>query len=153
MSSKPFRIPTYGTLKEVGFERGDFLPLYTFNPNGSHYANTTSTTYTNLLDLSRIHLIWDEMFPSGVTTQVFGQVRIEPGTDETAYARVRNASDDETIGSPVSATGVSVRTVGPLDYTPPSDSSRIMILWQFRTDPGSNSSTYVTPYITFGVKV
>jgi len=41
------------TLENAGFERGDFLPLYTFTPMNARYVSTTSTTWTGDGDLNR----------------------------------------------------------------------------------------------------
>lgn len=132
-------------------QNGDFLPLYSHNPQSSTSQSFTSTSYTNSNPLSNTVLRWDNLFPTGVNAGVFGQILVVPGTGETISVRLRNTTDSETVNE---VTGISSRQVvssGPTDYAPNTTGSELQIRWEWKTDTGSNSTQVFTPHITYGV--
>jgi len=143
--------PPLGLLAQAGFEQGDFLPLYTFNPNNAVYASFTSTTYTYDNNLSFLRCRWDKFFPPGSTSAVFGQIQQEPGADESVSVRIYNSTDGEVIGEVTGLTTEKVVTIEATEYTPTTTDSEIFIRWNFKTDPGVNTSYVRLPCITFGV--
>lgn len=142
-------------LSDAGFEQGDFLPLYNFNPNAARGATFTSTTYTYNDDVSIAKVRWDKLFPSGPTPQIFGQIGwVLPGTDESVSVRIQNITDGETVGEVTGITGSNqIVVIEPVTYTPPTTSAKCMFRWEWKTDPGANSSEVRCPFITFGVKL
>jgi len=147
------QVPPVGLLARAGFEKGDFLPLYNFNPNGLKSISFTDTTYAFDNGLSNCRLIWDDAFPAGVTVQIFGQAEITVGAGETVSVRIYNYTDSETI---VEKTGIGSSqfvSLGPTTYTPPTTGSGIMILWEWKEDVGTNASDIKVPHTCFGVKV
>jgi len=156
MSSVPEsskNIPPIGLLAEAGFVEGDFLPLYTFSPNANASVGTTSTTYNSDPTISRADVIWGDLFPSGVESQVLGIATLVPGAGETVDVRIQNHADGETIAEETGFTGTTGVTLGPVSYTPTTTASRIDIYTEWRTSPGTNSSDLWTPQIVLGVKV
>jgi len=141
------------TLKDAGFEQGDYLPLYSYNQVAARSVSTTSTTYTYSADFFITAPVWVDFFPSGLTTQVKCSVRAVPGADETVDLRVRNTIDGETVAEKTGLTADNVYTFGPTTYTPTTTGSRVEIFIQWRTSPGTNSLIVEEPMMTFGVEI
>jgi len=141
------------TLKGAGFEQGDFLPLYTWNPNSLSSVSFTATTWTYDRDLMQLEIRWDKLFPAGANSYVFGQMTISPGTDESVSVRIQNRSDGETVGEVTGITSYGSVTIGPVAYTPTSTGSHIIISLEWMESPGVNSTNLILPIITLGVEV
>jgi len=148
-------VPPISLLKDAGFEHGDFLPLYTINPNAAWRVTSTSTTYTQTTDLGWLQCAWNDLIPwPDVNPLIYGLGRVMPGSGETVDVRIRNTTDGETVGSAV--TGITADTmvkVGPVDYEPTTKDARIDIYWQYRTDPGTNALDLREPFIIVGVEL
>lgn len=155
MSRTRSRLPYLSLLEEAGFEQGDFLPLYSFNPPNNFSTSFTSTTYTGLASLFHVKVIWDDILPPGVTSQVLGEIYVSGiGAGETVDLRIQNTVDGETVGEITGITSsYTVFTIGPVDYTPSTTASKIPLVWQWRESPGTNSTEIQIPFISIGVRI
>jgi len=156
MSSYPDpskKYPPIGLLAQAGFEQGDFLPLYTFNPNDNRSVAFTSTTWASDTLLSQCYVQWNELFPPDVTAQVMGQAYISVGAGETCDFRIRNIIDDETMAELTGVTSSKEIILGPTSYTPTTTDGMLDIRWQWKESPGANSTTIFIPIMVFGVEV
>jgi len=139
-------------LSEAGFEEGDFLPLYNFNPSGDRSVSFTVTTYSASASFSYLRAIWNELFPAGATTHVYGSVYLAVGAGETVSLRIQNTVDNETVGELTGITTGGIKTID-VDYEPTTLDSQIKLLWQWKESPGTNSSRVDDAFISLGVKV
>jgi len=143
----------YPTLEDAGFEGGDFLPLYNFNPGSDRENSFTSTTYAGLFAFSMVQCIWNELFPAGATTHVYGSIMLSTvGADETVSLRIYNGTDDEVVGELTGITATGIKTIDA-DYEPTTLDSRIWMRWEWKESPGANSSTVQDAFICLGVKL
>jgi len=150
MSEKPMRLPTYGTLRDAGLKEGDFLPLYTFNPNYAQSVSFTSTSWDTDPNLSNIYVDYPKLFPSEAQPQVYGQVFLVVGTDETVDLRIHEYVAGETLASVTGLTSNQMVALGPVDYF---NTGRRRLAWSWKESPGANSSKLYTPFICLGVKI
>jgi len=138
-------------LENAGFDKGDFFPLYTFNPLNSQSVSFTNTAYDFDHNLSLARVVWNHLFPGDVTdTQVMGAAYLNPGTGETLSVRIRNGGV-ETVVEKTGITSAGQVQLGPVDYTPGDLTSYRNFRWEWKTDTGTNSSFISAPYIVFGV--
>jgi len=146
------QVPPEGLLARAGFEKGDFLPLYTWNPNATRSTGFTSTTYTTDFDLWNAFVQWNKILPAGVKSHILIQMRVAPGTDESVDVRLYNENDGETVGEVTGITSDRTATISE-DYTPTTKDAWIEFRLLFRTNPGTNSSTIYVPFGSIGVKI
>jgi len=153
MSSEPMRLPTYGTLRDAGFERGDFLPLYNFTPNADFSVSFTTTSYDGNWGLSYFSAVWDQLFPPSAKTHVYASIRLNSlGAGETVSLRLRNMTDAENLGEITGITSEGMYSIDT-DYEPPTTGSVTRYRWEWKEDPGANSSTVEVPIVCLGVVV
>ncbi|MDS0279993.1 hypothetical protein NDI85_19600 [Halomicroarcula sp. S1AR25-4] len=132
---------------------GSRISLAQFHPQGQRAFSTTSTTYTSSVNQFEPQPTWDLLGPSNATTSVYWAVYVGVGSGETVDIRLFNADDNETIVERTGITSSGWRAIGPTDYRPQSDSRRIGIRAEIRTDPGSNSSTLTAPQMNIGLEL
>ena len=140
-------------LRQAGYESGDIVPIATISPNAARAASTTSTSFTEALDLFRWRVQWNLLTPAGLQTVANFTLRVEPGTDETYSARAFNLTDKETVAALTDQTQPNNTATGWTDYTPTRTDSSIAIDFQHKTEPGTNSSQAREPYLQIGVRL
>jgi len=141
-------------LKELGFEHGDILPLYSFGPNARASLSFTDTSYAADDALSRYDIVWNLLFPSGdYTPLVFSTINVSSiGSGETVSVRLRNTTDGETIFEKTGITSPQMVHCTE-EYTPATTDETIVLKWQWKEDVGSNSSYVAVPYLVIGLKI
>lgn len=132
---------------------GNFIPWYTTVSPQDRVFSFTDTTYTGNADFYSAQVVWGGLFPSEVQTAVFGQVRVKPGTDESVSLRLRNNIDSEVIQEETGITSDQVVTFGPVNYTPTTTSSRVLIIFQWKEDNGVNSTAIENPMVSYGIQL
>ncbi|QIO25423.1 hypothetical protein [Haloarcula sp. JP-L23] len=132
---------------------GARISLAQFHPQGQRSFSTTSTTYTSSVNQFEPQPTWDLLGPANATTSVYWAVYVGVGSGETVDIRLYNADDSETILDRTGITSSGWRAIGPTNYRPTSDSRRIGIRAEIRTDPGSNSSTLTAPQMNIGLEL
>jgi len=142
------------TLKEAGWEKGDFLPLYSFNPPAAWSDGFTSTTWTSYYKLTSWQFVWNDLnFPTDYTPKVMGQIHLATvGADETVDIRLQNIVDGETIFSETGLTSGQMVT-GYVTYEPTTKAARTEFKFEYKESPGVNSSTVNGPILALGVEV
>jgi len=145
------RVPPVGLLARAGFEKGDFLPLYSFNPDNNLLVSFTSTTWAASHALSHYAVVWNRLLPEKATTHVYASMPLMSiGAGETVDFRLRNTTDGETIGEITGITSTGIYTVDA-DYEPTTTGSMIRLRWEWKETPGTNSSDIYTPFVGLGV--
>lgn len=134
---------THDLLRQAGYETGDRVVVQRLSAENATAPSTSSTSFVSIPGLLRGFVQWDEIVPASAQTQVALKARLQPGTDETLTARVRNLPDGETVGNTVSASAISNENTGFVDYTPTTTGTPIRLEAQHSTSPGTNSSTTV----------
>lgn len=140
------------TLRDAGFEVGDFHPVNVSHTNTSQ--STSSSSFQSYQDAELLQTyLWDTVFPSDVQAQVWYVARVNDG-GATITTRFRNIDDGETVAS-ASSTGNSGTSIiaGPTNYTPTTTNSRRRFRMQFRSDDGSTTVDFNRLTLVLGVKV
>ena len=135
------------TLRGVGYETGDFVPLVSFGIMRNRVESTTSTTYTDVNQI-RQKVVWDDIYPGNSTSQaaLYCNVLNSPGD-----IRLRNSTDSETILEKENVQGDVA--VGPTDYRPTTSDSIIIIELEWRTNNGGNATEIHGPCPYLGVQI
>jgi len=141
------------TLREVGYESGDVLPLTVVNTGLEDEQSFTSTSYTGLYNnlFSSIPITTGTNFTvDDIRFRLTGVVK--PGTNETVDIRVTDAAS-----SPVFAEVADVTSTGIVDsgWSEPSNSPEKTIgpRTQAKTNPGDNTSTVERVSLLIGVEI
>jgi len=137
-------------LRQAGYSSGDAVRPIHDGPNSTVSSSTTSTSYQGTASLSFLRVVWADHFPDAVQATVGGEARVAPGTDETVDIRIQNTGDGEPIAEQTGITEPTNVTLGPVPYTPTTTDQQTVLQWEWRTDPGTNSSTLSVPTIYAG---
>jgi len=142
------------TLRAIGYETGDVVPVAHLTSYNSFNLTTTATSFDRNFNYSlRSSPPSDALSPTGtLQVGVGGQARV--GTDETLTVRAVNATQDDEI------TGASVQaqTDGPVwsgfaEYTPTDTTAPIRWAIEAKTEPGNNASEIQSGPLVLGVKI
>lgn len=144
---------THDLLRQAGYETGDTTVLERMGADDAAAPSTTSTTFVSIPGLLRGFVQWDELVSSDVQAQVSIKARLQPGTDETLTARVRNLTDGETVGNTLETNSNANLSTGFVDYTPTTTANPIRLEAQHKTVDGVNSSTTVDLSLEIGVQL
>jgi hypothetical protein len=140
----------FETLREIGYESGDVLPLFMRDISDTFSVTTTSFVGRGN---SKVQLPPPDTIPG---TYVVGlSILIKPGTGETGFARIRQflPTRNVVVGSEVFTTTRGGVFSGYTEFDPDTPSSPVSYELQIKTDPGNNSTTYKQYSITVGVKI
>lgn len=140
------------TLREIGYEVGNFFPLKIYHANDSRGTSTTSTTYSLTTAIRHVVSIGVGV-PSGATMQVvFGGEFHNDTSGEDTSARIRNRDDGFTVIDSLTITDPGSSTFGetaPKDYSPGVDPFTMDLSIKVTGGTGGVNN----PYAIFGVKL
>lgn len=141
------------TLREIGYEKGDVVPITSFTTTDSRNSSTTSTTFASSNGSGESVIRFDSLGP--VSQLRFGlSVRFQPGSGETMTGRFLNFDDSEEIVSVTGSSGsTSQEWSGWTTYTPTTSSSPVLVFYEHKVDTGTNSSTSRSPALWVGIEI
>lgn len=143
------------TLRELGFESGDWVKLSHLYPWGNRNLSFSNSSYNYKRDQLQSAFVWEDELPTNLDVHVkLSVVNIFLGSGETVDLKLRNETDGEDLVSITGITSTGMATsgwTGP--YQPTTTASMITIAEQARTQPGDNSSNIVAPRAVFGVQL
>jgi hypothetical protein len=128
----------YETLRELGFKKGDYLPLISGSMHGIRTSSTSNDRYDNAYDMALGSLTWDLISPSSGTTVVWFECRVNILNGTTASIRLRNADDNEVMLEETGISSKGLLTIGPTEYTPTTNSSQIQYRLELRSGDGNS---------------
>lgn len=144
------------TLKLLGWESGDVVPISSFGTTSSRLVSTSSSTYTESSNGHQFS-VPSYLIGSGMSqVQVSLVCRIFPGTGETGYARLRGQSSEPFAELSSDGTDSAQRAESGYVSVPLSDITtsvdpRVEVV--IKTEPGSNSTTFSSFSTHLGVLI
>ena len=141
------------SLKDAGYNDGDILPVTGISTQSRRSSSTTSTTFVTETTLHDSLSHWGRLVP--VTNAFVAlSVRFNSDTGETPTGRIYNSTDDEEVLSVTGNAGAITDIFTPWQgYQPPTTGDPIQLIYQHKTDTGTNSIASVIPTLWFGVEL
>jgi len=134
------------TLRELGFNDGDYVTVATFEPFKKITYSTSSQSYSGSSGFCNISVDWGSLAPANVDSV---SVLMTAYLPETADMRLYNATANETLAE---ATDVSSEaTTSFEEYTIPDKTSTDFLRAQIRSPDGS-SVELDTPQVVIGLE-
>jgi len=127
-------------LQQTGYSDGDIVPLFALSPSATESFSTSSTSFSNAPKL--INTAVPEFDNLGPITALRVQLscRLNPGTGETATARLNSGRVGTPSNSEISATTAEFTRSGWADVDIQSGGGTNAIFVELKTDPGNNST-------------
>ena len=139
------------TLREAGYEKGDFVPLLTVNNNSARSFSFTSTTYVDKATYSSHRAVWSNVGPAESLAASLHMAANSSTGDEVITVRVRNLDARENVLPATSQSENFSLDIPPTNYDPsnPGEPERYRI--QAKTEPGVDSATVAQFVLSVGV--
>jgi len=144
--SQPFE-----TLKEAGYEKGDYIPLIYGSGTSTGKTGTTSGTYEIAANNGRGVINWSLFGPSSGTAAVWFDGRVTELSGTTIDVRVYNVVDNEMMCEEVGISSETWFSIQPEEYTPTTDIFEYRT--QIRSGDGSSEVELRLGSPTFGVRL
>lgn len=126
-------------LRQTGYEEGDFLSLLQFGTPANAFVSSDTYTDVYVGNLDQLRIVWDTVFPSSATTQVYLTCRVVDPSPTTLDIRLQNTEDGETAAEVTGLTNVAdFQEVGPTDYTPTTTTG---VTFRVQIRNGNNTDT------------
>ena len=135
------------TLRELGFDKGDYVTIATFEPFGKIKYSTSSQTYDGSTNFCNVSVDWNSIVPANVDTV---SVLMTVFLLDTADYRLFNANQGDTLAEATDIEGTA--TTGFQEYTIPDKTATDFLRAQIRSPDGS-SVTLDTPQIVIGLEI
>lgn len=137
--------PATISLGKAGYSEGDFGPGRHVGVSAIRTFRTPKTDWAHEPDQLREIVRWNNDFPAGVQGGVEFKFSVSPGPGETTDVRLFNLTDNETVLEKTDITTADDYVLGPVAYTPSTESSPVVLVAQIQTDPGTNASELIDP--------
>jgi len=140
-------------LSQAQFSEGDILPVFSQNANVSLKVSTTSTSYTDLVELLNIRYDLKDLFDNDAAVYGRAAGTLVPGTGETQDLRIQNIDAGVTLAEIENVTSINKFTTGWQRFDHTQFTGVNTIRAQTRTSPGANSSSVLVPTVFVGVEL
>jgi len=142
-----------GRLAQKG-EEGQVIPIAMITTSATRFVDTTDAPWAWWWNGVDFYLPYDLINLGGFTPLWRLIVLISPGADETAYVRMRNSDDNETVtGTEESTAATEVFDSGWNEYVPSTTDTPVRYANQVGSDPGANSSRIEAPLLLIGLRI
>jgi len=128
-------------LRDAGYSEGDLVPTHMIGEGSATNFSTTSTSFASSANFYRLQLVYDDQYPTEVTTKYLGVVTVVPGSGESVDFRITNNTDSETVVEINNITSTAIKRIEPTEFEPTTTSSPVRYKAELRTNPGTNSSS------------
>lgn len=140
------------TLQQIGYDSGDFFPIYTFSTRSLAINAFTQADWINGYETNEFQLTADKL-PENLHYTV--EYRANAHGDQLDV-RLRNSTDAETLpNSTASFTGSSWLNYGtdPTQYTPTTTSEPVSIQPQVKNNDGTTEVELSIAQVIIGVMI
>jgi len=140
------------TLRELGYESGDVIPLLFTSEGRANSGSTSSSSFQGMNSTFSIRIRWDRIVPAGVTAVVSLGGFLNANGDEVFF-KMRNVSDGEDVTQTISSTGSEGVTSTYSTYTPTTTDGLLLINGFLRNSDGATSVTVREPSLVIGAQL
>jgi len=142
-----------GRLNDAGFSEGDILPVSTIATVDNRQKTVSSASFQRDPSLFSVFTLLKRFGPiDNLYFSIF--LRLEPGSGETVTGRIQNVTDGETVVTVSGDQGSITNEHTPWKkYRPTTVNDSILIRYEHKTEPATNSSNSQDVAVSIGVEL